>query len=540
MLLTTAVAPAQESALDAHLGALEDGSMGPFEARLLEAMTPQQAEAFAAGEDPRSIYLESGESLASFIASLLAGGQGLVYVPQDRCQVLRTFISVDGPMAAGEKRDFIVRGPATNLSDQGGSDTGCLVPTEAVAVAMHFRVRVQTVGVVGQLHAGRTGGPPMANRVMEYLRLGSEGGHTGLSIVPLCEGACASGDFYLKTLGAPANVRGEVIGFFRPIEAADIPGGISGGDADTLDGLDSTDFALATHFHDGGDITSGTVGEPFIDPLITRDSEVVDIVKDNDGAGSGIDADLLDGRDSLDFALQVGNCLTVSASCPAAAADALAARCWQTISAALAAINGTDLPLATAMNRYVIKVGPGTYNEQVSMLPFVDIEGAGQKVTTVTFASDGSGTFIGADNAELRSLTAENTGAGSLSIAMTNVGVAPMLKKVTLRASGGTVGNIAMVNDIGATPMLTHVTAIAAAETSLDEAVSIDNSSVVEIRDSVLEGDNDAVLTANGSTARIVNTQIIGPANKGAGLSTLTCLGAFDSAFTELGTDCQP
>jgi hypothetical protein len=45
-------------------------------------------------------------------------------------------------------------------------------------------------------------------------------------------------------------------------------------DADTLDGLDSTAFALAAHVHSGADITTGTVADARIASTIARDSEV--------------------------------------------------------------------------------------------------------------------------------------------------------------------------------------------------------------------------------------------------------------------------
>lgn len=77
----------------------------------------------------------------------------------------------------------------------------------------------------------------------------------------------------------------------------------SGLDADTLDGLDSTDFALAAHVHAGEDITTGTVADARIDSTITRDSEVFGIVLGADGPGSGLNADFLDGLDSAAFAL---------------------------------------------------------------------------------------------------------------------------------------------------------------------------------------------------------------------------------------------
>lgn len=71
--------------------------------------------------------------------------------------------------------------------------------------------------------------------------------------------------------------------------------------ADTLDGLHSSAFALAAHVHSGNDITSGTVGEAYLDALIARDSEIMPTVFANDGSASTLDADLLDGQDSSAF-----------------------------------------------------------------------------------------------------------------------------------------------------------------------------------------------------------------------------------------------
>jgi hypothetical protein len=74
-------------------------------------------------------------------------------------------------------------------------------------------------------------------------------------------------------------------------------------DSALLDGMDSTAFAASAHAHSGGDITSGTVDESVIDTLIARVADVFDIVLVNDGSGSGLDADLLDGMSSEEFAL---------------------------------------------------------------------------------------------------------------------------------------------------------------------------------------------------------------------------------------------
>lgn len=87
---------------------------------------------------------------------------------------------------------------------------------------------------------------------------------------------------------------------FGIVLAADGTG--SGLDADELDGQTAADFAGAIHTHSGADITSGAVAEARIDALLARDAEVFGIVISNDGAGSDLDADLLDGQSSAAFA----------------------------------------------------------------------------------------------------------------------------------------------------------------------------------------------------------------------------------------------
>lgn len=75
----------------------------------------------------------------------------------------------------------------------------------------------------------------------------------------------------------------------------------SGVDADLLDGRDSESFAGAAHAHGGSEITSGTVADARIAASIARDNEVLAIVKAGDGSGSGIDADLLDSMHASDI-----------------------------------------------------------------------------------------------------------------------------------------------------------------------------------------------------------------------------------------------
>ncbi len=76
----------------------------------------------------------------------------------------------------------------------------------------------------------------------------------------------------------------------------------SGLDADFLDGIDASAFASSAHSHSGKDITSGTISQKVIDSAITRDDEVLDLLLDEDGPGSDLDADVLDGLNSTAFA----------------------------------------------------------------------------------------------------------------------------------------------------------------------------------------------------------------------------------------------
>jgi hypothetical protein len=64
--------------------------------------------------------------------------------------------------------------------------------------------------------------------------------------------------------------------------------------------------SIGTHTHSGSDITTGTVSAARIDSAIARDSEVMTIVLANDGAGSRLDADMLDGQHASDFQNRVG------------------------------------------------------------------------------------------------------------------------------------------------------------------------------------------------------------------------------------------
>ena len=58
-----------------------------------------------------------------------------------------------------------------------------------------------------------------------------------------------------------------------------------------------------SHNHSGGDITSGTVADARIASTIARDGEIMSTVLANDGSGSTLNADYLDGYHASSFAL---------------------------------------------------------------------------------------------------------------------------------------------------------------------------------------------------------------------------------------------
>ena len=69
----------------------------------------------------------------------------------------------------------------------------------------------------------------------------------------------------------------------------------------------SGDLTGGSHTHSGSEISTGTVDEARIDPEIARDDEILPTVLEGDGAGSGLDADMVDGFHAVDLMSGGGN-----------------------------------------------------------------------------------------------------------------------------------------------------------------------------------------------------------------------------------------
>ena len=169
-------------------------------------------------------------------------------------------------------------------------------------------------------------------------------------------------------------------------------------------------------------------------------------------AATAGDADTVDGQHASAFQQHYANVVVVAKS----GGD------YDTITAALNSI--TD---ASDTNRYLVRVMPGVYSEQVTMKPYVDIEGSGELTTRITFTGSTSlsaGTVIGADETELRFLTVANTGGDTHATAICTSSASPRLTHVTANASGGTTANIGVYNVLSS-PAMTNVTASASGGT---------------------------------------------------------------------------
>jgi hypothetical protein len=122
---------------------------------------------------------------------------------------------------------------------------------------------------------------------------------------------------------------------------------------------------------------------------------------------------------------------------------------------------------ASAAKPYLLKLEAGVYDlrdRSLAMKPYVDIEGSGEGVTLVRSTVESTGTIAGAANAELRSLTVENT-AATVAIALRNNASGFRAAHVTAKAAtpGGATG---IAQDSTGDVRLRSVTALATGESA--------------------------------------------------------------------------
>jgi hypothetical protein len=172
-----------------------------------------------------------------------------------------------------------------------------------------------------------------------------------------------------------------------------------------------------------------------------------------DGAGSGldadtlqgmtpadlrasIDADTLDGVDSQAFARKLPNVVTV----------ATAGGDFTSVQEAIDSI--TD---ATSSNRYLVFVGPGIYAGRVTLKPGITVRGSGIDATTLTAGPAASCidgfTVKGSASATVTDLTIGNSGDGACGVGVLNAGVGFARYRRLLVSTSSAANTTAILND---------------------------------------------------------------------------------------------
>jgi len=245
------------------------------------------------------------------------------------------------------------------------------------------------------------------------------------------------------------------------------------------------------------------------------------------GKATNLNADKLDGKDSTAFASYTRTVVVSPVGTDTQNGTALLN--------ALSAI--TD---ASQTKKYLLYVEPGTYNlgsSTLQMKEHVDIQGSGEGNTLITSSTSAiqdtcaKGTVIGANNTELRFLTARNTGtatASSCVVAILNIGASPRLTHVTALVTASQSINIGVLNAVSSSPTMTDVTATASGDA---QNIGVRNGlSSTTIKQSKLSGSYSSLLHESNSandTAKVALTQLVGPVIREGG--TLQCFNNYDA-----------
>jgi hypothetical protein len=180
---------------------------------------------------------------------------------------------------------------------------------------------------------------------------------------------------------------------------------------------------------------------------------------------------------------------------------------------------------------YLVWVAPGLYSEEVTMKPYVHIQGAGQDVTIISStASCGNtwpptaATLTLASNTSLRDLTVGNSGTGDINVAilspasMTNT----LVTDVTVQAVGLGADNYAIyLDDSGEYVTLQEVTALAENGSGLNAGlINYLGAAVLRSGDYTSRGGTDAWGIYNSNTAEMEAENVTALGENGTNYNT--------------------
>lgn len=239
------------------------------------------------------------------------------------------------------------------------------------------------------------------------------------------------------------------------------------------------------------------------------------------GITGNVDAATLQGNDAATFSRRDTHVITVAKQ----GGD------FSSIGAALASIT-----TASASNPYLVRVGPGEFDERVTMKPFVDIEGSGTGMTLIqtTAQNDPSkGAVIGASNAQLRNLTVKclGPGAGYATGFAVPAGVTASLRNVQLiaQSAGAFNGYGIYARGINAVVDAKDVIILSNGATTNNYGVFAEVSASVTCRECAITvpaaASAYALYNAGGAPVLAANSQVVGSTQ------AATCVGAYDQNF---------
>lgn len=167
-------------------------------------------------------------------------------------------------------------------------------------------------------------------------------------------------------------------------------------------------------------------------------------------------SDMLDGMDSTDFAL-AGSGLSFQRIVAVSPVPGDSAASGQALLDAMAGI--TDASTTNAYLVFIEPGLYNLGSNSLVMKEWVGVKGVGIGVTKITAAgnsSSASGTVIGANNSAISFLTIENTGGDTYAVGMYNSGGTPLVSDLYILASGGNY-SYGMFNENGAMAMVSRI-----------------------------------------------------------------------------------
>lgn len=186
-------------------------------------------------------------------------------------------------------------------------------------------------------------------------------------------------------------------------------------------------------------------------------------------------------------------------------------------------------------NPCLLKIMPGVYDigtGSLQMISYVDIQGSGEGVTKITGSVDNAdwayityGLLYGADHAELRFLTLENTSAGIQTITIINNNVSPKITNVMIKASGGIV-NYGVYNN-SSIAMINEVTIDAAGSDTI--GMFNEGTCNIEVTNSRIKGVTYSISASPGAVTLVSGTKLDGSLY--ALPSTIKCFGVYDAGY---------